>query len=221
MSSGTSENDVSKIEDRDYFVFVEEKAREVDKERECFRAILSDLNPCDHVWEAFGGIGLLHQLLVKEFGWTPQYQTWEHSARCVEYLQGLDPSMEVTLGDSFQMEIPLARPNALFSLDFNTFTPLRAERDAKYLDLVTRVCAAQPRWLQVTDSAVNRLHLNFGPYTQLFGRPITDLPSYLKSVSRWFYDRFGYSVRKAAYHHGASYLLLSREPATNFKVVKP
>lgn len=213
---------MSRIDDRSFVETVDGKPKGVEKRKRCWRSILSEIEPCDQVWEPFGGIGLLHGTL-KEMGWKPKhYEVWEHAADCVERLEQLRrPKPKVLLGDSFFMPVPRARPNALFSLDFNTFTPYRADGDPRFMDFLRRVAEREPRWLQVTESAVSRLHLNLDTYSSFFGKPVTDLESYLLLVSKWFYRHLGYSVRRAAHHHGASYLLMDRTPPKRFKVVKP
>ena len=203
-------------EGRDYFSF---DPAERQKEAKCFLSIYQDMPLVQQVHEVFGGIGLMMEVL-KELGHSPKWHsTWDHSTRCIEELRRKWPKGAHIQVDSFGTPLPtmLMHPS-LISADFNTFSPLRAVRDKKYGRLLDGIFQAQPDWVEITDSAVYRLHLNRPYYSQLFAQEITDVKAYLTATSRWFFLRYGYSIVRAAHHRGASYYLLTRTKPRKFAV---
>ncbi len=216
---------MGQVDDRDYMTFVDgKKAKEVAREAECFWFIYQALHvPLFQVFEMFGGVGLMREVLEREGHLAPNavYEMWDHSERCVQLLKHKYPDARVFERDSFARRTPEVEVDwCLFSADFNAFSPLRAHRERKFMRVLERLVRYEPRWIQITDSAVNRMHLNAINYTKFYGQKVTDLKSYLKATSDWFYDSFGYSIVRAAYHHGACYYLLRHDRPNVFNIHK-
>jgi hypothetical protein len=204
------------VEARDYFTF---KPNEVRRERECARYIFTPLPVLGSVVEVFGGFGLMLELLEDMGKVTPATEVvaWDHSPSCIRARRDRWPGHRNVVTDSFTMSVP---PAELVSVDFNTFSPLKAHRVRRYRRLLDGVFGVDPQWVQLTDSAPSKLHMNAVSYRRFFGRRVVDVKSYLKACSAWYEAEYGYSVRAAAWHTNAAYCLLSPGPASKWSPVK-
>lgn len=197
-------------EGRDYLQ-IPEKQRLL--EAECFRYIFKGCPRYRMIFEAFGGLGLLRQTLSQmKKGWEPDIHiSHDHSERMIREILSRFPSVAAILGDTYELPMPVADPRpSLFSADFNSFSPLQMDRSKKKRRLIEAMVGRSPTSLQITDSAVFRLHLNRKAYEREWNTKITTPESYLRAVSRWFWERYGYWIDRAAYHRWASYYLLRR-----------
>lgn len=207
----------SRVETRTYLDMAQERPGDVVREKLCFQHLLEAI-PTDgfqSVLETFGGSGLFRSLLPVEPG---KHETWDYSEQCCDHLRTRFPGSRVVQADSFVRSIPSGL--SLVSADFNTWTPLKCTKDARYAGMTRRLMEAAPKYLQLTDAAVNRLHLNHRSYARAFG--VSEWSSgeenlvqwYARNVSLFFYQLGGYSVQRCAYHHGAMYYLLVAGPVS-------
>ena len=211
------------IEDRPYTHFEKFKPGQFERERQCFQIIL-DAIPSSYaptgVLELFGGVGLFLSLVPEEWR-NKNYHSWDHNPDCVSRVHGGYPEVTASVKDSFTSPFP--SPLGIISADFNTFTILKWATDPKYQNLIYGIFAAGADYVQITDSAVNRLHLN-GPHYEKFILPanrnkrIATLDDYVEVFSDLVFLDHPYRVIKVAYHHGASYLLFQRSGARKRKV---
>jgi hypothetical protein len=188
----------SEIETRPYTHFRDTRPGELERERECFRLILEGIEPRS-VLDVFCGLGVFAGALRRR---PDSYVAWDRDLECVERFASEFPGALVVRRDSFNAEGWPAAVD-LVSLDFNTFTLLRYRTVLHYRGLVDRSFATAERWVQFTDSAVSKLHLNAGVY----GPEVADLASYLAA---WNREVEGFGIVAVAYHSGAAYLLWRR-----------
>lgn len=205
---------VTKADQRDFLQAMQQGMHKAEhaRKQECFRYLFQNAPTFSTVLELFGGVGVLYLKLEEMRKVTADtiHETWEISPGCVaELKRRLSREDHIRLTDSFSTPLPaFVGSPSLVSLDFNTFTPLRATRDRRFIYLLDRVFSAAPTFVHVTDSAPNKLHLNAPHYTRFFGRDVSDVPSYARAASRWFLRRYGYRINRAVYHSNALYYLL-------------
>lgn len=205
---------LTRVEARDYLKMTDERPLDTFRERECFRHVLGPVAPFNSVLEMFGGAGVF-RTLIEELGLLgPQtrHETWDHSQACVDHLSSLFPKSRVVLADSFQQPFPEGLD--LISADFNTWTALKYRTDKAYSGATQRLFRSGALWVQLTDSAVNKLHLNGNSYRKAMGSPPSEdrLPpaEYFQLVAQAIRREFGYRMWAVAYHQGAAYYLFHR-----------
>lgn len=176
----------------------------------CMKSIGRDMPPLRSVLEPFAGIGLIWDALV-EMGLAEnveQHEAWELSEKCFDLLRKKHPNSRVVLGDALLAEFrPLLSPSFL-SFDPNSCTVARLAHDRRYRQHFEHLISLRPDYVEFTDTAINKLHLNAGVYADLTGRLVSDANSYFRAASAYYRRHFGYGVERVAYHHGAAYLLL-------------
>lgn len=179
------------------------------QEYQCMKFVLRDatLPVRGTVFEAFGGIGMTASL-IHELWPSAVIESCEISEECAgQYRQREIPSATIHVQDCREVLRSGLRFDAA-SLDFNRFTLLDLERPsgAFHREVLTAVFAGSPRWVQLTDSAINKLHLNAYAY----GMKTSFREEYTELLSAAFRQRCGYSVVAMASHRGASYYRLER-----------
>jgi len=206
----------TRVEARDYLQMTKERPGDTRREEGCFAHLLSAIPApvSGKILETFGGIGLFRSVAesLGLFGPETEHECWDFSADCVAHLRAKFPGSVVCHVDSFAESVPPGL--VLLSADFNTWTFLKYQREEAYKKMTDRLFDAEPEWLQLTDSAVNKLHLNYRSYAKALGLKdaelVRDPEGYIQSVAYSFADR-GYGLRAAAYHNGAAYYLFQRD----------
>lgn len=205
----------SRVEARDYLKMREERPGDYRREAECFRVLLREVGPVDFALETFGGAGPFRTVAEEEgvIGPGTVHESWDFSADCVAHLKERFPGSRVRHLDSFETPVPGGAD--IISADFNTWTFLKYSREKPYRKMTDRLFAAGPEWLQITDSAVNKLHLNFRSYARALLREgdaeeLKNPADYIHALALYFFAAKGYGLRKAAYHHGAAYYLFRK-----------
>lgn len=210
--------------DRSYLQAVLDKPQEVEREMKCMLTLIQRLKSelgkptltangahirVDKVVELFGGAGLVSSIIQKELN--PAFHVmWDIDTECVQCLQTQFADvtgMLVTKGDAYKLSLPEITPESVLFCDFNSFTIhglMKGNTEGKFLD---EAFAKKPLAVEFTDSAVNKLHLHTQRYSQLLGGPAGNIAEYLNSYRHLGYERWGYSLVEAAFHHGASYTL--------------
>ncbi len=194
---------------RDDTPYRERPAAEVAREQACMRQIFSAADSVDLIYEAFGGTGVTAEVLRERFPKVllkagdldlecckiyRERVSRPRTCLCIDAQCGLEVYAEELRGSSWGA-----------SLDYNRFTILNLRRsppDWKY-KLLNRVMRLQPRWVQVTDSAVYYLHLNWSRYGLTDASP----QSYIDQVSTEMRKRWGLELVDWAHHRAAAYVL--------------
>lgn len=211
------------VERRDYIQMTKEKPEDIRRERECYRQLFSIFSaPFASVLEIFGGAGILREVLGEQklVDDGTRHEAWDYSERCVDYLAQTFPLSAVRRVDSFNE--PIENGWELISADFNSWTFLRYAKQTPYQKLTTRLFESGAAYVQLTDSAVNKMHLNWTHYSRVFGREIgTDAPllDYMSHLDVNFRARFNYSLLRVAHHANASYLLFQRGRSADDTIV--
>lgn len=179
---------------------VSEHAREL----ACVREVLADAAPPTLIYEAFGGVGMLAAFMSRQWP-AAQIRSWELDAECVAMYRARQlPNATVTRGDT-RFAFCTASFDAA-SIDFNQFTLLDLTRLTGRFqsDLLTMVCKRRLKWVQLTDSAVSHLHLNWARY----GLERANWEEYVGQLNRALKARFNYHIVRSAHHRRASYFRL-------------
>ena len=97
-------------------------------------------------------------------------------------------------------------PAVFIMLDFPVFTAFREHQWN-----LERVFKSGPKYVTIADIANQRMGIHRDLYTKMFNRPVHNNEDYITAMSDRWYEKYGYSVRKAAYHI-FSFMLLSPDP---------
>lgn len=190
---------------RDTTPYHERPPGEVERERHCMARILEHARDVDTVFEAFSGMGVTSQVLHSRF---PRAMMWgcDLDKTCADtFNRKFNPPHFCQHGDVMDVLPQLdLRPPWGASLDFNRFTllDLRTSRTPWKRKLVEQVVDRRPRWVQITDSAVGHLHLNWGNY----GLVGSSLMLYVMALSSEL-SPLGLRLVGYQWHSRATYLL--------------
>lgn len=176
----------------------EKGAREEAHIHRCLRALFARQETPWRIVEAFGGVGNITRILIEAFPGV-RVVSWDRDPRCVEALKEL--GVKAVLGDSVR-DLTASEGDGV-CLDHNMLTLLRLRGELQ--PLIERVLSAEPLWVQLNDSAVSKLHLNWKSY----GAKSKSLQDYLGAYDREF-ARFGYKVTDHEGHARATQIILSR-----------
>ena len=197
---------------------------EIALEAECMRFIFCSAAAVDEVWEAFGGIGATARVLHERFP-RAYLRACDLDAQCVACYNALGAELfpltaecEFAGMECFQVDAaeglsayqPKGRWGA--SLDFNRLTllDLRGRSAGKWkIDLIQKTIDKTPEWIQITDSAVGHLHLN---WQTSYGLPNKLLSTYIATFAQEIHRRWSFDLLAHANHARASYLLFGRTP---------
>lgn len=167
---------------------------------EAVKTLLSRSAPAPkRIVEFFGGIGGVTRVAREMYPCTPLI-TWDKDDRCVETLREIE-GVEVIQGDS--LEEALVKEGDGVLMDFNLWTLLRAR--SVYKGVMERVFASRPTWVQVADSSLGKLHLNYASY----GLESKDPEGYYGEVKKWVRE-LGFALvdREKAHHKTVMLLFL-------------
>lgn len=191
-------------------------ASEVKREQACMRAIFGKAPDVDYIWEAFAGMGVTAEVLRDRF---PRaiIEATDLDEECVQTYneKGYGTAFQENALSHLKRVIPQPARAWGISLDYNKFTifDLQGVREVTgerwKLDLFRRVLAAEPAWIQLTDSACRYLHLNWRNY----GLPKNDIGDYVDALWGAVRAQPGgrpYDLVDWAKHHAASYHLFVR-----------
>ena len=196
---------------RDDTPYRERPASEIEHERKCMCSIFAAAPPVSFIYEAFGGIGKTAQVLAELF---PKVEVLssETDAQCVKIYNDSRPTKRISCihTDAQTLLSGIRQPPNKWgaSLDFNRFTlmDLEGRREGKWkVDLIAAVMERKPAWIQVTDSAIRYLHLNYERY----GCKNTP-KAYHTKLGHAFNKRWGLELAAVNHYFAASYLLLTR-----------
>jgi hypothetical protein len=204
---------MSNVDSRCYLQRIREHPEEADKKAKHFRRIMAAVpaQKFNEVLEIFGGVGVIWEELVS-LGYAYEetfHETWEQSSDCVNYLRDKFPDSDVRRVDSFEEDIPCVD---FLSADFNSWTYLRYiqnDRGGRYHHLTNRLFRSSSRYIHITDSAINKFHLNKQVYAGALNCRLETIEDYYRAVSEDFDTRFGYRLIASSHHPGAGYLLFT------------
>lgn len=184
---------------------------EVAREQACMREIFAEAPPVDYIWETFAGTGVTAEVLRERFPRATINAT-DLDAQCVQTYN------EKGYGTAFQEDataflkrLPEPARSWGVSMDYNKFTlyDLMGRGERWKVELLRRVLALDPVWVQLTDSACRYLHLNWHRY----GLPACDMRHYTSELEARVREQprgRSYWLDCSSRHHAASYHLFVR-----------
>jgi hypothetical protein len=150
--------------------------------------------------EWFTGVGMMTAFLE---GWAPSAEvvTFELDAECRRIAAERVALAELREGDAMKVALAEVEPGCGVVLDFNLMTVLQAE--TKHIQFFGSLFSHRPAFATITDSAVSKMHLNFGSY----GLAKPDWAAY---VGKWdgFVRRYGMRVAHSVSATRASMILV-------------
>lgn len=179
------------------------------REAACVSKILEQAVPVKVIYEAFGGIGTIGQLLTERFPDT-FILSYELDEECVNlYRERRLSNVQVCCCDTREFFESLPIEDLAASLDFNLFTLLDLTRPAGAFqrEILNGVFARNPKWVHLTDSSCSKLHLNWKSY----GLTDSAWSFYVEKLDAEFRLRWGYRVVTVEKHARAAYFLLKSE----------
>lgn len=192
---------------RDDTPYCDRPVTEQAREGACMEAVFTAAEAVPVIWEAFGGVGLTAGILRAEFP-LAKITACEIDAECAAAYNAAGHG-ECAQIDATKAPLPVdVRWGA--SLDFNRFTLLDIDGRAGgrwKTELLDRVWGAQPTWIQITDSAIRYLHLNFSSYGLPAGDRETLLTAYVALFAKAFMRQWGMKLVTYSGHSAATYML--------------
>jgi len=195
---------------KDSTPYRERPVTEIAREQECMRAVFAYATPVPFIFEAFGGLGKTAQVMTERF---PEVviTAADLDEECVKTYNKLGLAHAICYPmDALDLlkTLKFKEPGLWgASLDFNRFTILDVygRREGRWkIDLIEAVVERKPTWIQITDSAVRYLHLNYQKYYCQ-----NNIDSYIQTLVEAMTERWGlYRVTHRNYY-AASYLLLT------------
>jgi hypothetical protein len=211
---------MNKVEDRGYHIFLANKKKDFLLEKEAFKNIIKDISIIPKVTtELFGGMGLFCSL--RPNSWLDKvYITYDHDDICVEHLKNTHPDIEVRKADSF--EEPIDFKTEFLTADFNSYTLLKHKDQKRYSNLIERISNLPSiQFLQVTDSAISKLHLNGLVYQKKMNTGITldNIQDYINCFAGFYWNEYRWGLKSCYYHRNASYLLFQKNAMIKYNIV--
>jgi len=174
------------------------------------RAIFAKALPVSFIFEAFGGIGKTAQVLAERFP-SSRILAADIDEECVrlyndlqlDYADCIHTDARTLLSQTCTLPYQWG-----VSLDFNRFTimDLMDRREGQWkVDLIDAVVQRKPKWVQITDSAIRYLHLNYFRY----GCVNPGSEEYIQVLSNRLNVRWGLTYQTHSCYYAASYLLLT------------
>lgn len=176
---------------------------ELSRRAKCFEWLLEGIPEGKKVVEYFAGIGL-QSVIIQELIKPSEHWVYDIEPECCEQLSGLGYPLTVTQADA--KKIMDTNFSEIVFLDFPDMTAIHYKEWSEQFE---QLFATQPKLVEITDVGNRYLHLHTGKYSEALGSAVTDIPSYIHAISKYFASNSDYSVVKAAYKAGTSYMLLA------------
>lgn len=189
--------------------------RERDAEAACFAKVLSRATAPSFIYEAFGGIGMVTRILLDRFP-EARLSAAELDSECVEIWRRdvLDTRAKIVHEDTCQLLQRLVpEPNTAAVFDFNRCTLMDLLKSGSFQSQLLRAATTKlhPKWIEVTDSSVGKLHLNWRSYgLDGYDYRETAWGLYSDKVADWFQTSLGYRMTARSHHWAASYYMLEK-----------
>lgn len=210
---------------RDTTPYLDRPEGEVAREAECMRLIFQGAPEVSYIYETFGGFAVTSRVLAALFPFVKFVATDLSPECCEEYnrlMHGRGECFNLDALEGAGRLLTLIAEPVGVSMDYNKFTLLDLDgRSRQKLSLLETVVRHQPRWIQLTDSAVRYLHLNavrygVNPKTSPGSRPHEVdqrrselLHQYVGTMEEKMQSLFGLKLDAVAYHYAATYLRFS------------
>ena len=164
--------------------------------------------PVQSVVEYFGGMGRSSVIIQEEL--RPKRHVVididEKQYQHLNSLRSIYSSLFVYRDDAYG--IAGGHPADFAALDFPYFTLTRLLKEAPFTKIIGAVTSKRPRYLEISDGALSRLHLNYAIYSEVAGTEVRTPEQYFQALSQTFLSKFNYGISFAAHFGRASALLL-------------
>lgn len=175
---------------------------DADKHNRCFRRSIDGLPEGMSVVEHFGGVGMF-AMIIRNVLKPSSHKIFDMDANCIKNCQHNLGNI-VEYGDAKTLMGTI--PADVIVLDYPNFT---MNKLPEWDEALKRAFASNPKYLTFTDIANQRIGLHRDLYSKLVGHRIHTTEDYINALSQMFYERYGYSIRRAAHDHKATYILFT------------
>lgn len=179
-------------------------------------ALFRTLERPETVTELFGGMGLCSTVIRGL--WNPsRHRVFEINPGLAAHL--LSNRFIASCVDSYKVARTLS-PQDLLDVDFGLFT-VGHLRDRETSLLISDIFSPGHRSIVMTDHAMSR----FGAHKELYGtvlrETIFETTDYYEAWSREFFERYGYSIRRAFRSKGSTYVLWEKGEPHRLGLIHP
>lgn len=183
------------------------------KNAACFEAVIQGLPTGLLVSEHFGGVGV-GSVVIQNVLKPSSHYIWDIDEDCLRQLQATfqTPGIHVAYGDAKETMGAIDAGIVVLDLPYHT-----VRHHDEWEPNWTNVFKRRPLAVVWPDAACRRLHLHRHLYSGML-KYVNDNRAYIWSYSRWLYERYGYSIRRAAWH-AYTYLLVQEGPPLDDKLV--
>lgn len=184
--------------------FAHTNISELSRRAICFEWLMQWLPKGISVTEYFGGIGL-QSLIIQKIVAPVIHKVFDLDIECVYQLSMSLKGYPVSVAKYDARNAMPVNSTKVAILDFPNMTAKRY--DEWQLPLSELLLIRKPEFVEITDVGNRFLHLHTGQYSEILGREIETISDYILGISDYVNKNYGYSVFKAAYKSGTSYML--------------
>lgn len=174
----------------------------------CFEWLIKDIPIGLSVAEYFGGIGL-QSVIIRNIIRPMVHYILDLDKDCFGQLTmafGDEPGVAV-----MQLDATVSMTTIRADIAILDFPSMTAKHYEDWMIPLRTLFLGRPKFVEITDVGNRYLHLHKKLYSEILDSPIDGIDSYITTLSKFFRKNFDYSVVKAAYKSGTSYMLLAQE----------
>lgn len=195
-----------------YYEYINKRPAETGRNALCIEWLLQGLPKYTTVLEPFGGVGVF-ATIVRNMLRPTRHQIYDIDDDCLRQLRNAftHPARRfnrgVTVAHADARYILRKRSARIYLLDFpfQTIT-LYLEWEEEW----QAIFAKKPRAVIWMDGAARYMHFHKERYSARFGQVVNSQEDYARAMSRFMYERHGYSITKCAWSIGCFYFLAER-----------
>lgn len=166
------------------------------------------------ILEPFGGLGIA-SVVIRNLLKPSWQRVHEIDDDCLKQLKECIEPLGVETGFGDAKKTVVDTEADIYIMDFASYTCHHFKNWEKQWDAIFN---RKPKAVSWFDSSAKYLHLNKDLYSKELGSPINNKDDYAKAVSKFIYDRYGYSITKAAYEPTAYMVYFLGKPVPPGKI---
>lgn len=193
-----------------YYDYINKRPTETGKNVQCISWLIRDLQKGLFVWEPFGGVGIF-AVAVQEILKPSRHIIHEIDATCLNQLKVSLKQYNVEIDDKDATVYLGSEYADVFMVDFPLFSLIRFLKTKRWEPELARMTAQKPKAIIMTDGSSCRYHLQWKNYNKVDPSIDSTRESYVKALSKRFYEMYGYSIAGCAYHANSFYYRLENK----------
>lgn len=189
-----------------YYDYLNKRPTETGKNVQCVAWLMRKMPLGMSVWEPFGGVGIF-AIATQELLKPKAHIVHEIDDTCLRQLEHSLDKYGVALGKEDATKVLGTQYADLYLCDFPLFS-LGRYMKGRWEPELKRMTLQRPKYIIMTDGSSCRYHVGWKNYHKIDPRIDADRKSYVYSMSRRFWERYGYSITGCAYHANSFYYRL-------------